>query len=290
MMSTTPLRISTITATGGINTPVDLKRLFDSIDIGGKAGQNGVLFLEYGRVKTERIVRGQHPRQPKSDGTDDGADAITAACPAKKQKKRSDRRFDNQTTIVLRVGESFVNMKVFGNGSLQMTGLKQIDDGPKAIHIVVDSIKAVPGLVDEPAVVGCVDFRVRMINSDFKIGFDVRRDHLYSLMLNEYGMRCSYEPCIYPGVKIEYYYNQQQVAQDGRCGCSDRGLSVKCSHCHKVTLVVFRSGSVIITGASTIAHLDAAHAFILAVLRTHREELEHVEYQQLTMDDEDDRA
>ena len=276
------LRISTITATASVNYPVDLKKLFDDIPL-----EDGVVFVEYGRVKTERITRGVHPRMTEAD------DVPTK----KKHGCNTGRRFDNQTTIVMRVQDSCVNLKVFGNGSVQMTGLKRIEDGPLAVNIVVKAIKAVSSAsageiddkacVDDMTMLECVDYRVRMINSDFRLGWPVRRDYAYVVMMREYGMRCFYEASAYPGLKIEYYYNPSQDAR-GICKCEDRGLSVKCSHCHKVTLVVVRSGSVIITGASTIAHLDAAHAFILEVLNTHREELEHVEYRQLTMDD--DRA
>lgn len=261
MTAPTPLRISTITATAGVNSPVDLKKLFDEIPLG-----DAIVFAEYGRVKTERITRGRHPKHPVVAG-DEKPMAL------RKVKKR----FDNQTTLVMLIGDSAVNMKVFANGSLQMTGLKRVEDGEDAIAALVGELRTTH-IAEDPTAVKAVNYKVRMINSDFKIGFSVRRDHLYSLMLKT-RMRCSYEPTIYPGVKVDYYFRGTEGKNGGICECADRGMSMKCAHCHKITLVVFRSGSVIITGASDPAHLAEANRYLVKMLTEHREELEHVEYQ-----------
>lgn len=271
MTAPTPLRISTITATAGVNSPVDLKKLFDEIPLG-----SAIVFAEYGRVKTERITRGRHPRQPP---VDDDADAVADSGKEapKARQKQVKKRFDNQTTLVVLAGDSKVNMKVFANGSLQMTGLKRIEDGVDAIAALVDELKTTH-IAEDPSAVKAVNYKVRMINSDFKIGYSVRRDHLYSLMLKR-NMRCSYEPTIYPGVKVDYYFRGAEGKNGGICECADRGMSMKCAHCHKITLVVFRSGSIIITGASSAAHLAEANLYLVKTLTEHRDELEHVEYQ-----------
>ena len=39
--------------------------------------------------------------------------------------------------------ESLINMKIFKNGKIQMTGLKDIDNGTKAINILIDYIKEI---------------------------------------------------------------------------------------------------------------------------------------------------
>ena len=60
----------------------------------------------------------------------------------------------------------------------------------------------------------------------------------------------SYEPCIYPGVNIKYFINT-----NNRCGicecenlCNGKGNGCGDGNCKKVTIAVFKSGKVIITG------------------------------------------
>jgi hypothetical protein len=55
------------------------------------------------------------------------------AAPAKPPCKR----FDNQATLVLKISPEpyFINMKVFRNGNVQMTGIKRIEDGVKAVDV-----------------------------------------------------------------------------------------------------------------------------------------------------------
>jgi TATA-box binding protein (TBP) (component of TFIID and TFIIIB) len=107
-----------------------------------------------------------------------------------------------------------------------------------------------------------VNYAVRLINSDFKVNFEIRLDYLYRLITTKYDIVCSYEPCIYPGAKVEYYY-----PNDGRCVCE--GLcNGKSPTCKKITIAIFQSGCIIITGANCIDHIKVAYKFICDVLET----------------------
>ena len=60
-------------------------------------------------------------------------------------------------------------------------------------------------------------FNIALINSDFFIGYKVKREIVHREIVDA-GMYSSYEPCIYPGVNIKYYYNQD--TDNGICQCS----------------------------------------------------------------------
>ena len=113
-------------------------------------------------------------------------------------------------------------MKIFKNGKIQMTGLKAIDNGIKAINILIDYIKNIHteknNILDKIEDVKLTNYKICLINSDFKFEHKIRRNDLHLFITKNTGLVCSYEPCIYPGVKIQYFYNDDN---DGECKCSE---------------------------------------------------------------------
>ena len=67
-------------------------------------------------------------------------------------------------------------------------------------------------------------FIKRVINSDFKFTSKLRRNKLFEFINTNTELVCSYEPCIYPGVKIQFFYND---SMDGICRCQDGFCSNK---------------------------------------------------------------
>ena len=110
-----------------------------------------------------------------------------------------------------------------------------------------------------------------MINSDFKVNFEIRLDYLYKIITQEYKIICSYEPCIYPGAKIEYYY-----PNNGFCKCTSF-CTGKSETCKKITIAVFQSGCIIITGANKIEHIEIAYNFICDILSNNMKRI-HVRF------------
>lgn len=122
------------------------------------------------------------------------------------------------------------------------------------------------------------DFRVILINSDFHIGFEVNRDRLYRLLATQFAhLMTNFEPCIYPGVKIRYSWNQARTHHPGACPCSPRcnGTAAQAC-CQRITIVIFRSGCIVITGARDYAQLDDAYVFISSLLHENRTAVERI--------------
>ncbi|QOI90211.1 hypothetical protein QKU58_gp120 [Pyramimonas orientalis virus] len=243
----TNYRISTITVTGSINTEVHLDKLYAMLSTHTPLE---ISYLEYGANKHEILSIGNKSTKLKKRKVND-------------EKKR---RFDNQLTIVMFYQENRYNIKLFKNGNVQITGVKCIEKGKKTIDCLIGIVKNIydnhdKGILEDILKVSNNNYRIRLINSDFKVNFEIRLDYLYNIVTEQYKIICSYEPCIYPGAKIEYYY-----PHGGYCNCSTF-CNGKSDTCKKITIAVFQSGCVIITGANTIDHITVAYAFICKVLK-----------------------
>jgi len=252
-------KISTITATGGVNTTVKLDVLFDNVILcDPHQDAEGIVYAEFGSRKTETIHKGH-------------AKKLTVAHRKPDIKKK---RFDNQVTLVYRyrepkLGMVMVNSKVFKNGHVQMTGLKYIDQGKDVVDRIISTLRTIhkvnPEVVEDVEKLENVDYVIRLINCDFKVGFEIRREKLHTVMTHKHGVMCTFEPCIYPGCKIQYCYNTAKKNMDGICNCKKKCNGKGCGHgdgsCKKITIAVFQSGCVIITGGQSIEQIERAYRF-----------------------------
>ena len=257
--SPTPYRISTITATGCVGTPINLDVLYNCLEV--CTDGDGVAYVEYGKKKSDTIYKGF-------------ADKFNI----QRRKEKPSKRFDNQVTIIYKSKQNKVNMKVFRNGNIQVTGIKTLESGPKVIDTMIEILRKIHNEKDENVVDNVEDlknikFEVRLINTDYKVGFAIKRENLHKVLMNEYGIVCNYEPCIYPGVKIQYFYNLDNPKQDGICKC----IGSKChdkkggsgqgnGQCKKITIAVFQSGCIIITGSQTKKQVDECYNYINHIL------------------------
>jgi len=236
------LRISTITALSGFDTNIELKSLFDNIEINDK-----IKFIQWGVENT----KGETNKVKKR--------------PRKNKKKKN--VFYNQVTLHYYLDKS-INVKIFNNGKIQMTGLKEIEQGKKVVEGLLNIIKKLNSKLTENKIVDNENFVINkydivLINSDFVVNYNIDRDILHRYIINM-DIFSSYEPLIYPGVNIKYFYNKNN--KDGICKCHNRctgkGNSIGDGNCKRITIAIFKSGSIIITGANTIDQLLETYNFI----------------------------
>ena len=248
-------KISTITATGTLNVAINLDGFYQQVDIidNNAKETEGISYIEYGRKGGQIYFKGYHKKM--------------------KKRKQSTKRFNNQMTIVFRVYDATtqlfhdINCKFFQNGNIQMTGLKYIDHGMTVMRRIKDFIPSqfIDGKI-EPS-----NYNIRLINCDFRTGCEIKREKLCNLMQTTNDIFCNYEPCIYPGVKIQYNYNTLTTNKnDGICTCNEmcngKGNGCGDGKCKKVTIAVFQSGCVIITGGQSLVQVNAAYDFICKTL------------------------
>ena len=243
------LRLSTMTGVSKLSDSLNLDKLFNVLEI-----DKNIKFLEYGvKYKGEIDLKN-----------------------LKKRDKGTKKFFYNQITTHLYTDFSDinkkVNVKIFNNGSIQMTGLKNKNQGNDIIKYLFDKIK---NLNENNNICNIDNFKIYhysivMINTDFDIGFNINRSKLNRHIINN-NIFSSYEPCVYPGVKIKYYYKKNK--NNGMCNCSSgickgKGLD---DSCKKITIAVFNSGKIIITGGNTIEQCEEAYNFIKKILLDNKE-------------------
>jgi TATA-box binding protein (TBP) (component of TFIID and TFIIIB) len=247
------LRISTMTAVSAINSDINLDNLYKNAVI------NDILtFIQHGSfgTKGESNKKKRKQRIPK------------------KQKS-----FFNQVTLHVNC-DKIVNVKLFNNGKIQMTGLKYENHGEKVLDLLLPCILKLDAESGDKILnnteIEYKPFNIAMINSDFFIGYKVKREVVHREIVDA-GMYSSYEPCIYPGVNIKYYYNKDTEGSSnaGICKCNDNCNGKGCGHgdglCKKITIVVFMSGQIMITGARNRDHILICYNFITKMLNSKKE-------------------
>jgi len=257
----TPLRVSTMTVTGHLGAIPDLQSLYDNCAfvpywwIG-----EGVLKIEFGDQRKGFCME----------------DILHTSTKAKK-------RFFNQSSLVFRLRlddtntkYKETNIKIFKNGGFQMTGISSEAMARAALtqFIALHKSRGVwPG--EEAAKARIAKFDICMMNSDYNVGKAIRRDRLYKILVEEYGLWSTYEPTIYQGVNTKFFWNKTRpaTAPPGICvcptPCEGDGSGYAVGSCKKITISPFRTGSIIITGAKHMEQLLDAHRFINGVLEKH---------------------
>lgn len=232
------LHLSTITAVSQISEPINLQEIYDKLPI-----SEYIPFIEFGSDNPPRGFSKKMLKKTRS----------------KKPKKK--RIFYNQATIHVFNGHKIVNVKLFNNGKIQMTGLKKPNQGVLLINELMKHLQSFNLLPEK--IINILSYKLVCINSDFCIGFEIDREGLQNEIINS-GMYSSFEPCIYPGVNIKYFINTNNT--NGICCCNSmcngKGDGLSDGNCKKITIAVFKSGNIIITGGQNTDQLETAYYFI----------------------------
>lgn len=172
----------------------------------------------------------------------------------KKINRNSTRNFYNQVTIVVSTNEGIkLNVKLFKNGSIQITGCKKLSTVIWALDCVFKKLKMPITNSSEKYVSTDIflgiediyDFSIAMINSDFKIGFQIDREKLFDLLKKD-GYDCVYDPARHAGVNLRYSEKSQE----------------KNKEMHVAAILIFDKGSIIITGARCYREIISCYKFI----------------------------
>jgi TATA-box binding protein (TBP) (component of TFIID and TFIIIB) len=203
--------------------------------------------------------------------------------PEKKKNKREKKNakpkkkvnhFYNQITVVIRIDSGTIqswddvhkiNLKLFKNGSIQMSGCKTL----KSINIVLNKLliklKEVKAriednkivekkFIDKTELLGINNFKIDMINSNYKVNMQIDRSKLFSLLLKK-KIKASFEPCIRACVIIK---QTPEIDNDEQ---------------KEISIFVFQKGNIIITGARRKSHILSAYKYINNILVTHSDDI-----------------
>jgi len=279
----TPYKVSTITCNVDIGVNIDLITLYENFMIGEKSK---FIWIYYPKITEGDNKRGEYPKKKRN--------VKNASI-----KKTS---FDNQVTILYK-SDNYPNLKIFKNGNIQLTGVKDEKIVSDIINEIIFEIKriyknipTISNTDDFYNKIGFYNFHIRMINTDFKTyankdnteKFLIRRKVLHKLLISDiYNNKCSFEPGKYHGVKLEFFWNTSKEKQNGICSCSDycfgKGSGIGNKNCKKITIAIFESGSVLITGGISFAQIDSAYNYITKIFEDHKDEIKKTDLNTLLL-------
>jgi len=107
-----------------------------------------------------------------------------------------------------------------------------------------------------------------MINSDLLVNYNINLKKMAKI-LKKKGLFNTYDPDEHSGVNLKYYWNRSYTNNEqGICKCTPHcSTKEKKSICNKITILIFRPGSIVITGSRTLEQLYAAHKFTIKLLK-----------------------
>jgi TATA-box binding protein (TBP) (component of TFIID and TFIIIB) len=191
-------------------------------------------------------------------------------------RKITSKSFFNQSTLVLRRkvandGWKEVNVKLFANGGIQMTGVTSESFAREAIEWLLALIKTLP----ESPFAGQASierFAVQLINTDYALDKFINQDSLHKILINDYNLFSMLEKTIYQGVNTKFFYNTKNPTV-GICQCENfckgQGTGEGEGECKRITMSIFRTGKIIITGAREMKQIQAAYDFLNKVFDKH---------------------
>jgi len=209
------------------------------------------------------------------------------------REKKNNSAFYNCFVVIVRILQKDmfkeIHVKVFNTGKMEIPGIQSDEMLNKVLSVLTfilnpfikDSLVPLEYLKEKSEIV--------LINSNFKCGYYINRVKMFDLLKYTYNINCAYDPCSYPGIQCEFYYDTAASVQNG-CQPSyienkktpkeeKKEKTKKITTIVKVSFMIFRTGSVLIVGKCDEIILKDIYSFIKNILETEYEKIESKESQ-----------
>ncbi len=197
----------------------------------------------------------------------------------RQKNKKDNEYFYNSCSIIVKADQDTkcVNIKLFNNGKITLTGSKKELDGYRSCKVLLEELKkhkiVFPDITDENFNNSSIEkYKITMINSDFNTNFKIDLNKLLEILNNlENDVFIKFNPEKYRGLIIGFFWNEEKTIQNGCCNCKKKckgkGNGKGENQCKKITISIFKSGSIIITGGFLVKQIDDAYKFINDLLK-----------------------
>lgn len=195
------------------------------------------------------------------------------------QEKKKTTSFQNSLSIVIRKNhhsvskdeldlEGKINFKLFNNGSVQMSGCKDLIGLNSAMNKLVqifrkgiyyneNGVNKKLDFAENPDNIDISDFRTSMINCNYRIRPAINREKLNNLLTKK-KIKSSYEPVIRSQVIVEYKPKNDNP--------KNKSISIS----------VFEQGNIIVTGANNPSQLIESINFINNIIVSHIHDIQKI--------------
>lgn len=222
---------------------------------------------------------------------------------SKKKKRKIKKDFFNQVSLIFstpmlmgmdmdrltqKEKEKTINVKLFNNGSIQMTGCKHLSNIKKCLEIIFERVKKTKAILNEKYQFKKINFLkkiedldleninftddlpkykgnpydqlkienvqmfdIHMINTNFNIGFQIKRDELKKLLVDT-GFDATLDPNVHACVNIKLNIPNQNKT---------------------ISIFVFESGSITIAGSDSCEQILYTYNFINKFILTNYKQL-----------------
>lgn len=164
------------------------------------------------------------------------------------------------------------HVKIFNTGKIEIPGVQN----DNIHHIILNEVINVL----RPLTCDSLDYQGEhetiLINSNFNCGFYINREKLYDILNMKYNIQSIFDPCTYPGIQCKFYYDTSKILQNGIVPDDLNNINI-----HKLSFMVFRTGSILIVGRCSENILRKVYLFIKELLMN-----EFVNIHQRIIDDE----
>lgn len=187
---------------------------------------------------------------------------------SKVPKKKGTDAFYNSFEIKLTIKDhskgiySNISIFFFPNGKAKAAGIKTIQTINSLLDEMIELVRYVPESVEDPEKLGIENLKIQMICSDFKIkpvkedpdGWCINQKTLKNILTNNYNLSATFSALSrYPGINLKI---ESVVEKD-----------------KQISLLIFRSGSIIITGGKNAQDLANCYKIITNIITTHSSDL-----------------
>jgi hypothetical protein len=171
-----------------------------------------------------------------------------------------------------------IHVKVFNTGKLEIPGIQDSTILDKVLTLLVKILTpiVIKKTVDADELRFLDDkSETVMINSNFSCGYYINREKLYKLLKYKYKINSNFDPCSYPGIQCEFYYDSLILNKDqhGIQPSQERTGSMPIT---KVSFMIFRTGSVLIVGKCSEEMLYQIYEFLCNIFQVEYDEIKWI--------------
>ena len=178
-------------------------------------------------------------------------------------KKKS--AFYNCFVVIIRIKLNDIfkefHVKVFNTGKLEIPGIQDNSSLSKILDILTNTLNKLG--ISNDIITYNKESKTVLINSNFNSGFLIDRDKFYDLLKNKYYINSSYDPCSYPGIQSNFFYDTTLDKQTGIQPVTD---ILKNNNIFKISFMIFRTGSILIVGRCNETIINNIYLFIKNIL------------------------
>ena len=165
--------------------------------------------------------------------------------------------------------------KLFSNGTIHVTGARSSAEVEEAGRLLADALDIGTG--------GAFDVRTRMVNAHFRQSSNISRKALVDYICSRTKLKATFEPSISVEARVHFCFDARTAADpnalsehDGHCACpsSCAFAPSRLRRCYRVIGIVHRTGTIMMSGSGTEAHLRRATELMKqAILAANRDQI-----------------